>query len=119
MKRIFIIVSILFSSLVNAELSTEQKSEIEHLLNFVKSSSCKINRNGKLHDGVNAVSHIQKKYDYFKDEIKTAEEFIKFSATKSTMSGNYYTVKCRDNRPLGTKEWLLEELRNYRANKNT
>ena len=119
MTRILIVVLILFSSSVKADVSAEQQLEIDHLLNFVKHSSCKINRNGTTHEGSQAESHIQKKYQYFKNDIKTTEQFIELSATKSTMSGNYYTVKCGENKSYGTKEWLLEELRIYRENGNT
>jgi hypothetical protein len=118
-KRILIVVSILFSSSVNADVSAEQKLEIDHLLNFVINSSCKINRNGKIHEGSKATSHIQKKYEYFKDDIKTTEQFIELSATKSTMSGNYYIVICGDNKPFKTKVWLLKELKSYRESGNT
>ena len=119
MKRILVMVFILLSNSVNAEVSAEQKLEIDHLLNFVKNSSCEINRNGKVHEGSKAASHIQKKYEYFKEDIKTTEQFIELSATKSTMSGKYYTVKCSDSKPFRTKEWLLKELRNYRESGNT
>lgn len=116
MKRLPILLFILFSSSVTAELSTEQKIEIDHLLQFVKNSACKVDRNGSFHDGKDVVSHIQKKYNYFEDDIETAEDFIKYSATKSTMSGRHYTAKCGDKKPIKTKDWLLIELREFRSN---
>ena len=119
MKHFLAIVFILISTSAIADVSAEQKLETSHLLNFVKNSSCKIIRNGKAYDGNKAVTHIQKKYDYFKDDIETTEQFIELSATKSTMSGKYYTVICSDTHPLRTKDWLLEELRNYRQRERT
>ena len=119
MKHFFAIVFILVSTSANADVSAEQKIETSHLLNFVKNSPCKIIRNGKAYDGNSAVSHIQKKYAYFKDDIETTEQFIELSASKSTLSGNYYTVVCGDNQPLKTKNWLLQELRNYRQRERT
>lgn len=119
MKKILAVVFILFSNSINADIPPDQKLEIEYLLNFVKNSSCEINRNGKNHEGNKAVSHIKKKYDYFKDDIKTTEQFVELSATKSTMSGKYYMVKCGDSKPFRTKEWLLKELKNYRKNGNS
>ena len=106
-------------SSVNADVTVKQELEINHLLAFVESTACEINRNGKIYGGSKALSHIQKKYDYFKDEIKTTEQFIELSATKSMMSGEFYTVKCNDTKPITTREWLLIELRNYRGYGNT
>ncbi|KHF26529.1 DUF5329 domain-containing protein [Solemya velum gill symbiont] len=107
--------ALLYISSASAELPPAEKEAIDHLLKFVSQTSCKINRNGSFHDGPEAVAHIRKKYDYFKDKILTAEEFIDYSATKSTMSGTYYLVQCGQEEPKKTREWLLEELGEYRA----
>ncbi|UCE89837.1 MAG: DUF5329 family protein [Pseudomonadota bacterium] len=119
MKSVLLIAAVLLSSAVFAEVSSESKMEIDHLVSFVENTPCKINRNGKYHDGSEAISHIQKKYEYFKDRINTAEQFIEYSATKSTMSGKYYLVKCGDSQPFKTREWLLKELENYREKNHT
>ena len=119
MKYSLAIVFLLFSVPVFADVPPEQKPEVEHLLNFVEHSSCRMVRNGKFYDGSKAISHIKRKYDYFKDEIETTEQFIELSATKSTMSGKYYMVQCDDGKQLRTKDWLLNELENYRDNDNT
>ena len=119
MKQLFAIVLMFTLTSVNADVSAEQKIETSHLLNFVKNSACQITRNGKAYDGSRAVTHIQKKYDYFKDDIETTEQFIELSASKSTLSGKYYTVVCGDAQPLRTKDWLLQELSNYRQREST
>jgi hypothetical protein len=119
MKNILAIAFVLFSSSIIADALPRQKLVIDHLLNFVKHSTCKINRNGKIHDGSAAASHIKKKYDYFKDDIETTEQFIELSATKSTLSGKYYMVQCGDGKQIRTKGWLLKELRSYRDIGNT
>ena len=118
-KHILVIIITLYSSLVNADAHPDLKLEIEHLLSFVKISPCKISRNGDLYKGDEAVSHIKRKYDHFKSDIKTTEQFIEYSATKSTLSGKHYIVRCSDSNPIKTKEWLLDELRNYRENRST
>ncbi len=71
-------------------------------------------RNGKRYNSEDAYSHVKKKYDYFRGKIRTAEDFIDYSASKSTISGKFYLVFC-DNEPvIRTRDWLLEELRKYR-----
>mgnify|MGYP001818031941 CR=1 FL=1 len=97
-----------------ADVPPEQQPEVRHLISFVQSSPCLIRRNGKTHSGKEAASHIREKYDYFRDRIRTTEDFIKYSASKSTMSGKYYTVLCEGRKPMRTIDWLLKELKSYR-----
>jgi hypothetical protein len=114
MKRLWILVLVLFSGSVTASVSPATQLEIEHLLNFIRNSSCIIDRNGKTYAGVKAISHIEKKYAYFEDEIETTEDFIELSASKSTMSGKYYMVSCGDEEQIRTREWLMQELKGLR-----
>ena len=116
MKHFWVLTLLLFSGSVTAEVSPATQLEIEHLLNFIKGSSCIIDRNGKTYDAAKAISHIEKKYAYFEDEIKSTEDFIEFSATKSTMSGKYYMVRCGDGEQVKTREWLIQELEDLRRN---
>ncbi|AZZ96165.1 DUF5329 family protein [Pseudoalteromonas sp. R3] len=93
-------------------------SEINHLLMYVAKTQCRYERNGTLHTGAEAVEHIQKKYEYFSDDIGSAEEFIQYAATKSKLSGKHYQVHCDGQPPLTSKDWLLDELSTYRLSTN-
>ena len=104
------------SSNVMADVPEEQVKEVNHLISFVKTSDCLLNRNGTEHPPAKSASHIEKKYNYFRNKIKSTEDFIKYSATKSTMSGKYYTVTCPSQEPIKSSDWLLEELKLFRAN---
>ncbi|MFV1985474.1 MAG: DUF5329 family protein [Thiohalomonadales bacterium] len=119
MKIIFVILSLLLASAVVADVPRNQENEVKHLLNFIKNTNCTINRNGTDHSGQKGVKHIEKKYNYYRDDIKTTEDFIKYSATKSMLSGNYYTVQCPDKKTIKTQQWLLSELKRYRDKKAT
>lgn len=113
----YLILSILFFSVAGvADVSKKQQAEVAHLLKFIKSSDCKLVRNGETYTAAVAVKHMQKKYNYYRDDINSTEAFIKYSATKSTLSGSYYTVTCSDNKKIKTESWLLEELKRYREN---
>ncbi|WP_165840081.1 DUF5329 family protein [Motiliproteus coralliicola] len=79
-------------------------------------TECSYERNGKRYSGIEAVEHISKKYDYFKDEIATAEEFIEYSATKSTLSGRSYLIHCEGKPAVKSGDWLQEALEKYRVN---
>lgn len=93
----------------------DTQQEIDHLLAFVANTTCQYERNGSVYDGVRAEQHIKRKYEYFKDKIYSAEDFIKYSATKSTMSGKQYKIHCTDMATQNSSDWLLDELKKYRA----
>lgn len=113
-----ILLSTLFLGAVTAraDVPESQKHEVEHLLEFVESTQCTFERNGKKHDGKEASKHINRKYKHYKKQITTTEEFIEYAATKSSMSGMDYLVYCESGSPLKSKDWLLEELSVYRQN---
>ena len=90
--------------------------EIDHLLQYIESSNCIFIRNGSESSATEARAHIQKKYDHFKDRIKNAEDFIKYAATKSTISSKPYKVRCNGDEILNV-DWLNAELKKYRNRK--
>jgi hypothetical protein len=103
-----------------AELPSATQSEINHLLDFMENSHCQFYRNGKWYTDPKAVrEHVVTKYQYFleKGKINSAEDFIKWSATKSELSGKPYQVKCGDGPPVPVEKWLNEELARYRREK--
>jgi hypothetical protein len=110
------------SSLVGAVLlasfaigaETPEQDAINHLLQFVETSRCTFLRNGVEYDSKGAVNHIKEKYDYFKRQIHTAEDFIALAATKSELSGRPYFVRCEKGKEMPAANWLHEELQDYR-----
>lgn len=114
MQKLITAFALLASMPVLADIPAQQRQEVNHLLSFVQTSKCIINRNGSDHQGPDAAKHMKKKYDYFRDDIDNTEDFIRLSATKSTMSGKYYTVRCGDESEIKTQDWLLSELKSYR-----
>lgn len=101
------------------DTSEQVAVEVDQLISFVETSGCQFNRNGKLYDPVEAAKHIAKKYRYVKKRglVKTTEDFIKYAATKSSMSGKVYTVQCADSEVVECSGWLTKELARYRAEK--
>ncbi len=108
-------VSLLYSVSVLSDVGESQRDEVRHLLDFVRDSGCAMERNGKRYSGEDAYTHIRKKYHYFRDEIQSSEDFIEYSATKSTLSGKYYLVFCDSDPPMRSKDWLVDELNAFRG----
>jgi len=87
--------------------------EISHLLQYIEKSECVLFRNGKEHTPAEALEHIRMKYEHVRKKVKAAEDFIEYAATKSSLSGKPYLVRCAEKeRPTG--EWLREELVRFR-----
>lgn len=112
MNKLLLSIVLLFSS---AMVFADTEQEINHLLDFVETTDCSYHRNGTAYNGVDAREHIQKKYDYYRKKIKSAEDFIAYSATKSLMSGKKYTIVCGDDAPQFSGDWLNHELLKYRT----
>jgi hypothetical protein len=114
---LFLIFALIGGSALSADpaAGTDQLSEtIHYLLAFVKNSECRFFRNDKEHGAGEAAAHMQRKYEHFKDEINTPEDFIRLSATKSLMSGKLYYVKLKDGKKITSEAWLLQALEAYR-----
>ncbi|NIO07397.1 MAG: hypothetical protein GTO40_05120 [Deltaproteobacteria bacterium] len=97
---------------VNAE---ELIRVIRYLLDYVKHSQVVFIRNNKEHTAGEAEDHMRKKYEHFKDQIKTPEDFIKFAGTKSLLSGRPYRVKLNDGTTMPSQKWLESVLADYRS----
>jgi hypothetical protein len=93
------------------------QTEINYLLGFLESSGCEFYRNGSWYDSKRAQAHLRDKYEMLAaaDQINTAEEFIEKAATKSSLSGRPYQVRCRGSEAVSTSQWLHEALVRYRA----
>lgn len=101
----------------SAEISPVAKQEIKHLLGYMKGSGCEFNRNGTWYNAPEAVNHLNNKYEYLlkKRLISSTEDFIKQAATKSSISGKPYQVRCAPNGPVQSSFWFNTELGKYRA----
>lgn len=111
MKKLILSTLILMSS---SAVIADMDREIAYLLSTVKNSDCTFERNGKEYSGSGALEHIQKKLDYFQSKISSAEDFILYSASKSTMSGKAYWISCPSNERIKSQDWLLKQLKEYR-----
>jgi len=116
-KRILATVAMLVVLSATAARAGPLDVEIAHLIDFVRHSPCTFIRNGTEYPGGEAADHIQAKYEHFKDEIKTVEDFIDRAASKSLMSGKPYEVRC-DGKTMPAADWIRAEDASYKAKQN-
>jgi len=112
--KLFLICMVSTILLVSTGIVYADKSdEINHLLEFIALSDCTYIRNDKEYSGVEARDHIAGKYESLKWRIKTSETFIQKIASRSSLSGKQYLIRCEGEEQT-TEQWLFRELGNYR-----
>lgn len=95
-----------------AQMNAAAQQEVESLLRTVGSSGCQFLRSGTAHSAAEAQQHLQKKYVYMvkRNLLVSAEDFIDKAATRSSMSGELYGIRCGDAQPVRSDEWLRAKL---------
>lgn len=88
----------------------DEMLKIMYLIEELRQSPYKFERNGEIHTSVRAAQHLMMKYNRTKDRIKTAEDFIELLASKSSKTGRSYYVIFDDRLKIPSKAVLSQEL---------
>jgi hypothetical protein len=93
--------------------------EIARLLDGLRKSGCRFQRNGTWYEAPEAAAHLTKKRDYYasKGKINSTEDFIEVAATESMISSKPYRVACPDQPEVESKVWLEARLKELRGRK--
>ena len=97
--------------------SAKTSQEVGQLFAALKQSNCEFSRNGSWYNAEKASEHLQRKYDYLlkKRLVTTTESFIELAATKSSMSGKPYQVRCGKTAPISSSSWFKSQLNAVRS----
>lgn len=92
--------------------ASKADAEIGELLEALKSSGCRFQRNGTWYDAPQAAEHLGTKRAALTraNRIQSAEDFIRLAGTESSMSGKAYRVACPGKPEVDSKTWLESEL---------
>ncbi len=98
------------------EPSAATRKEIAHLFQALGQSGCQFQRNGSWHNANKAAAHLQKKYTYLlaKELVPTTETFIDRAASKSSLSGKSYRVRCPGAADVDSRAWFTAEVARWR-----
>jgi hypothetical protein len=90
------LMGLLALSAVQAEPPVDAQVEINYLLARVAGSGCDFYRNGSWYDANRAERHLRFKYQSLRARnlIGTADDFIEKGATRSSVSGLVYAIRC-------------------------
>jgi hypothetical protein len=114
---LFSLLTLVASAVALAQPAADVQDEVRQLLDRVEASGCQFERNGTWYDALTAKTHLQDKYRYLaaRGQITTTEDFIEKAATRSSISGQPYHVRCKDGAPTTSARWLSEELLRLRS----
>jgi hypothetical protein len=100
-----------------APLPPQVQQEIDFLLDTIGTSGCEFYRNGSWHDAKAAQAHVRSKYSFLlrRDLIATTEDFIERAATRSSLSGEPYRIRCAGSEEIAADRWLRDELARFRS----
>jgi hypothetical protein len=72
-------------------------------------------RNGTEYDATRAADHMRLKLRFAGSRVKTAEDFITYCGTASSMSGTKYTIRFHDGHVVDSATFLHGKLAEYPA----
>ena len=93
-----------------------ETQKIEALIAAVEhESGATFIRNGSEHKPTEAASHLRLKWKNAGKRVRNAEDFIRYCATGSSMSGKPYRIRLADGRELASADYFHEQLRRIAA----
>lgn len=117
MKRLVAAMLALISIVSHAEeMDAMESRKIEYLIASIETlENAEFIRNGRAHDAGAAADHLRLKLRKAGSRVKTAQDFIRYCATGSSMSGKPYQIRFADGRTVATGEYLRQQLDGFEA----
>ncbi len=94
---------------MSAPLLGQPSNDIEFLITRIAQSGCQFVRNGNAYPANEAAEHLRRKRASVRSEL-TSEQFIEHIASKSSMSGEPYLIRCTGQRDELSGPWLRRAL---------
>ncbi len=111
------ILGMALASAASAAIPSSTELEVNSLLEYVGASGCEFYRNGTWYDSKHAQAHLLMKYQILvrRNLITSSEDFIALAASKSSITGQLYGIRCNDGAVEASAHWLSAELARLRA----
>lgn len=108
-----LLVVALLPSLMWAREEREQ-ARIDFLIRGVETSSgMKFIRNGSEYDGGAGAAHLRMKLSYAGGRVKTAEDFVKYCASESSITHQRYKIRLADGTTTDAAAYFNAKLREF------
>jgi hypothetical protein len=115
MARLLSIAFLAFAVVASADdRLPAENARIEYLLSTVASlHDAQFMRNGTAYDSAAAVEHLRVKLRAAGAHVKTAEDFIRYCASASSVSGTPYEIRFSDGRVVPSADFLRQKLTEF------
>ena len=115
-------ISIIFVIILVSTIGFAQDQNEMEKINFLIASVENANgmtfiRNGAEYDAKAAADHLRLKLRKASNRVRTAEDFIKYCASKSSMSGEPYRIKFSDGTMTDSESYLRKQLLRFEKGK--
>jgi hypothetical protein len=112
MLRLLAIALLALTSVANGfDRPPAEDARIEYLLAVVASlHDVEFIRNGRAYDSAVAVRHMREKLELAGSRVKTAEDFIRYCGSQSSVSGKPYEIRFPDGHVALAADFLRQKL---------
>lgn len=118
-RALWVLLMVLASTLAWAASPPPRPTEVQRIEALIAAvgrlEGATFIRNGSEHTAAEAADHLRLKWKNAGKRVRTAEDFIRYCATQSSMSGRKYRIRLADGRELDSADWFSAELRRYDA----
>ena len=91
-----------------------EQARIDFLIHGVETTAkVKFVRNGTEYDGPAAASHLRMKLGYAGERVKTAEDFVKYCASESSLTHQKYKIRAADGTMTDAAVYFQTKLREF------
>jgi hypothetical protein len=117
MKYLIAVVFTLISTVSHAEdIPDIESRKIGYLITSIETlENAEFIRNGKAHAAKDAAAHLRLKLKKAGSRVKTAEDFIKYCASVSSVSGEPYQIRFADGQTVTAEAYLRQKLLEFKA----
>jgi hypothetical protein len=96
------------------DLASVESQKIEYLIAAIGTlQNAQFVRNGTAYDAQAAADHLRLKLKNAGARVKTAEDFIRYCATGSSVSGKPYLIRYSDGRVITSEAFLRQKLSEF------
>jgi hypothetical protein len=111
-----ILVAAVAAGTAQASAPAVEARRIERLIEAVAQlQEAKFVRNGVEHDAAAAANHLRLKWREAGRRVTTAEDFIRFCGSRSSVSGEPYRIRFRDGTVTTSEAFLRDKLKELEA----
>lgn len=112
MKASLAVLVVLLTTVPVLARDVHEQARIDFLLHTVETAKGVVFiRNGSEYDGPAAGNHLRMKLAYAGERIRTAEEFIRYCASESSISHRKYMVRLNDGTTVNSADYFTGLLR--------